>query len=128
MLTINPHSSTPIYQQIIDAVKESVALGIFKEGDKLPTVRELAAQLTINPNTIAKAYQKMEQEGLIITMRSRGTFIVSNHLISSEKAQELLMASIDKLIIDAYHMGIKSDDLIDLFEKRLDTWEHERRK
>jgi len=69
---VNPRSDVPIYQQLVDGVKEAVARGILAPGDKLPSVRELAGRIAINPNTIAKAYQEMEREGIIETLRGGG--------------------------------------------------------
>ncbi len=67
LIQINPASARPVYQQIIDQVKLDIALGRLAPGDRLSTVRDLAATLAINPNTIAKAYRQLEQEGTIVT-------------------------------------------------------------
>lgn len=65
----------PIYLQIVNQVKRAVASGVLVPGDRLPTVRQLAVDLTINPNTVAKAYQELEREGVISTVPGRGTFV-----------------------------------------------------
>ncbi|CEO88169.1 GntR family transcriptional regulator [Syntrophaceticus schinkii] len=81
---IDQRSSTPIYQQLVEGVKQAVARGILIQGEKLPSVRELAARITINPNTIAKAYQELEREGVIETLRGRGTFVAVQEIKASE--------------------------------------------
>lgn len=127
-LNIDPRSSTPVYQQIVDAIKSAAARGLYNPGDKIPTVREMASELTINPNTIAKAYQRLEQEGIIVTMGSRGTFIAERKVPPENKTiKKLLKPSLDKLRVDAYHLGIGADELRELFLETLEEWERERR-
>jgi GntR family transcriptional regulator len=127
-LNIDPRSSTPVYQQIVEAIKNAVARGLYNPGDKIPTVREMASELTINPNTIAKAYQKLEQEGVIVTMRSRGTFIAERKTPPGNEAlKKLLKPSLDRLRIDAFHLGLGTEELKVLFLEALEEWERERR-
>lgn len=127
-LNIDPRSSTPVYQQIVDAIKSAAARGLYNPGDKIPTVREMASELTINPNTIAKAYQRLEQEGVIVTMGSRGTFIAERKAPPGNQAlRKLLKPSMDRLKVDAYHLGIGPDKLRELFLETLEEWERERR-
>ena len=122
-LEINPRSCTPIYQQVVDGVKELVARGILVPGERMPTVRELAVELSLNPNTIAKAYQKLEQEGIIETMRSRGTFVAGRtEVLDKEMAREQLEGLVEKVLVEAYHLGLKREDIKQLFEESLDNW------
>ena len=123
-LEINPRSSTPIYQQVVDGVKELVARGILVPGERMPTVRELAVELSLNPNTIAKAYQKLEQEGIIETMRSRGTFVAGRtEVLDMEAVREQLAGLVEKVLVEAYHLGLNRKDIKQLFEESLDNWE-----
>ena len=123
-LEINPRSCTPIYQQVVDGVKELVARGILVPGERMPTVRELAVELSLNPNTIAKAYQKLEQEGIIETMRSRGTFVAGRtEVLDKEMAREQLEGLVEKVLVEAYHLGLNREDIKQLFEESLDNWE-----
>jgi len=123
-LDINPRSSIPIYQQMVDGIKEAVARGIMVPGERMPTVRELASELSLNPNTIAKAYQKLEQEGIIVTMRSRGTFAAGRSTVRDrEGAKKQVAALMEKVMVEAYHLGLNREDLIQLFEASLDEWE-----
>jgi GntR family transcriptional regulator len=123
-LEINPRSSTPIYQQLVDGVKELVARGILVPGERMPTVRESASELSLNPNTIAKAYQKLEQEGIIETMRSRGTFVAGRTIIlDKETAKQQLSGLVETVLVEAYHLGLNREDIKQLFEESLDNWE-----
>ncbi|MGI6453097.1 MAG: GntR family transcriptional regulator [Syntrophomonadaceae bacterium] len=126
-LHIDPSSSIPLYQQLVDTMKEAVARGFYSPGEKIPTVRELAAELTINPNTVAKAYQKLEQEGIITTMRSRGTFIASRAKVySQEEVSRMLKPALDRLRVDAYHLGLSPRELRKLVLETIEEWEKER--
>ncbi len=124
---INPGSSIPIYMQLVDRIRESVARGILEPGDRVPTVRELASHLTINPNTIAKAYRHLEREGVIITMGSRGSFI-SAHLpgSSNDEGRQVIGGLLDKLLVEAFHRGVNAKEFRGLVEERLQKWEEER--
>ena len=77
MVHLDYRDSRPIYSQIIDGFRSHIRAGILKIGDKLPSVRELAAELTINPNTIQRAYREMESEGLIASVPGKGSFVCS---------------------------------------------------
>ena len=123
-LEINPRSCTPIYQQVVDGVKELVARGILVPGERMPTVRELAVELSLNPNTIAKAYQRLEQEGIIETMRSRGTFVAGRmKVLDMEMAEQQLAGLVERVLVEAYHLGLNREDIKQLFEESLDNWE-----
>ncbi|MGI6412389.1 MAG: GntR family transcriptional regulator [Syntrophomonadaceae bacterium] len=127
-LNIDTRSSIPLYQQIVDGIKSAVAKGIYNPGDRIPTVREMASQLTINPNTIAKAYHKLEQEGVIVTMRSRGTFIVERKDAPDENGvNEVLKPLLERLRVEAFHLGIGTKDLKKLVFETFEEWEKERR-
>jgi GntR family transcriptional regulator len=122
-LDINPRLSTPIYQQVVDGIKEAVARGILVPGERIPTVREMAAGLSLNPNTIAKAYQKLEQEGIIATMRSRGTFVADRSSADLNVARKKLTDMVEKVLIEAYHLGLDREAIEQLFADSLDEWE-----
>ena len=123
-LEINPRSNTPIYQQLVDGVKELVARGILVPGERMPTVRELAVELSLNPNTVAKAFQKLEQEGIIETMRSRGTFVAGRtEVLDMEAARQQLVDLVERVLVEAYHLGLNREDIKQLFEESLDNWE-----
>lgn len=124
MFEIKPRSSIPIYQQLVDGVREAIARGVLVPGERIPTVRELATQLSINPNTIAKAYQKLEMEGVIETMGSRGTFVAGRtERADTPGARANLAGLMEKIMVEAYHMGIDCNELRRLFDDSLKKWE-----
>src|SRR5579859_2746973 len=75
IFTVDPHTGVPIYLQLIEQVKRSVALGVLAPGEQLPTVKQLALDLTINPNTVARAYRDLERDAVIETAPGRGSFV-----------------------------------------------------
>ena len=78
MVHLDYRDARPIYTQIIDGFKEQISSGILQPGDKLPSVRELAAELAINPNTIQRSYRTLEVDGWIATVPGKGCFVCSN--------------------------------------------------
>lgn len=124
-LDIDPRSSTPIYIQLVQGVKEAVARRLLQPGDRMPTVRELASLLMINPNTIAKAYQRLEQEGIIETMRSRGTFVAAGSVhLNAEQGRKRMTEMIHAMLVEAYYLGISNEELQSLFINSLKDWEN----
>ncbi len=124
IFTVDPHTGVPIYLQLIEQVKRSVALGVLSAGERLPTVKQLAFDLTINPNTVARAYRELERDGIIETNVGRGSF-VSSHGASARAATALADVSasaIDAAVREAKSLGLKRDRLRDLFKEALDRW------
>lgn len=124
---VNPRSSTPIYLQLVQGIKEAIARGVLISGDRLPTVRELASEIRINPNTIAKAYSRLEQEGVIETMRSRGTFVAAgSSFVNLEQRYQKLTEHMQAMLVEAYHMGISQAELEQFIKEQLRDWEKQR--
>lgn len=120
MFTVNPSSNTPIYQQIIGQVKEKVLLGLLEPGDKLPSVRELSTLITINPNTIQKAYQELERQQIIATIRGRGTFVAEGYQDrQNSERRNLLREHFRKGVIDAWHLGLSPEEVHQLIDQLL---------
>jgi Predicted transcriptional regulators len=112
IFNIDPRSSTPIYEQIINAVRESIIKGIVQPGDKLPSVRELASMLTANPNTISKAYSELERMKIIETLRGKGTFVSINYQPKMEEDRMAkLKFELKKILLDAHYMGFEKEDI-----------------
>jgi GntR family transcriptional regulator len=74
-LNIQPGSGTPIYLQIIEQLTHAIAMGVFAPGDPIPTIREMALQAKVNPNTVAKAVRELEREGVLVTRVGKGSFV-----------------------------------------------------
>lgn len=114
MFVIDVMSRTPVYEQIIGQVKEWVLTGILKEGDKLPSVRGLSVKLSINPNTIQKAYTELDRTGIIITVPGKGSFIAPEAVKivsanSREKTDELV-----SIVKELAYANVSLDELIKL--------------
>lgn len=124
---IDPSSGTPIYRQLADQVRQAVASGVLRAGDRLPSVRDLAVELAVNPNTIAKAYQELEREGVIETPRGRGSFIADrDHIASEEERLRQFTEAAEKLVADAYRLRIGSDRAAAVFRERIAEAERRR--
>ena len=116
-------SETPIYQQLIEKISSTRDRGPVQTGDKLPAVRALAAELVINPNTVARAYTMLEQSGLVTTKTGSGTFVSDPALRHADAAEINILASrMDTLITRAVNLGLDRAALMALFEKRLEKF------
>ncbi|MGK0468884.1 MAG: GntR family transcriptional regulator [Clostridium sp.] len=115
LINIDSRSSKPIYEQIIERIKENIIKGILRPGDKLPSVRELAAAITINPNTISKAYNELERMKAIEVIRGKGTFVVENFKpIMDEEKMKAIKEHMKEIIIEAHYIGVDKDKLINI--------------
>lgn len=122
-LDINPRASDPIYLQIIRGVKSAVARGLLLPGEKLSSVRELATELAVNHNTVARAYQELERDKVIEVIVGRGTFVSLNPKPSNieERTQEL-KDSIKTWLIEAHHLGLSADEFLDMVKRVIFEW------
>lgn len=112
MFSIDARSRVPIYEQLISSIKEFSVSGVLKADEKLPSVRDLSKQLTINPNTIQKAYQELERQGIIYVERGRGTFVSPNIKASNREVRmEKLEDSIRKILVECIYLDIGKDEL-----------------
>jgi GntR family transcriptional regulator len=117
-IRIDNASNRPVYRQIVDQIKRDIAMGRLLKGEKLPTVRQLAAQLAINPNTIAKAYRLLEGEGIIVTRPGAGAFIANlDSSLSRAVRKRLLSDELERIAVEAFHMQIDAETLLELFNK-----------
>lgn len=119
-IKIDNSSDRPVYQQIIDQVKRDIALGRLGKDERLPTVRQLAGQIAINPNTIAKAYQQLEREGIIMTRPGAGTFVANlDSDLSGSVKKKLICEDLELAVVDAFHMQIDSQTLLKWFNEAI---------
>lgn len=124
---IDTTSSIPVYAQIVDQVKRAIASGALASGDPLPSLRETAVRLRINPLTVGKAYKELEQSGLIETRQGRGSFVTWNGVeLSEQYRRESVARVLDNLITDARNLGLGFDEVKRIFEERLTTAVSER--
>jgi len=119
-IEISPGSDEPIYVQVASQISEAIARGRLAVGDKLPPVRKLAAELVINPNTVARAYSVLEQAGLVTTKTGSGTFVSDPKLRHADAAQvNTLTERIDTLVARGLNLGLSPNELTQLFKERL---------
>lgn len=117
MFNINITSDKPIYEQIIENVKELTLKNILKENDKLPSVRQMATILSVNPNTVSKAYQELERQKIIHTVRGKGTFISGqSENIDNERLRRAL-EDLKTICIELGHMGYDKEKIIKEIEE-----------
>jgi GntR family transcriptional regulator len=115
---LRPDSGKPIYAQLVDQIEYGVATGLLKPGDRLPTVRELAAELVVNVNTVARAYRDMEQSGLIETSPGRGSFIAQPTAATpAAERYKKLEPYLRKLVQVARRLDYDVEDLVTLVEQ-----------
>ncbi|MEN6337787.1 MAG: GntR family transcriptional regulator [Phycisphaerales bacterium] len=113
---IDNASDRPVYLQIIDQVKRDIALGRLAREERLPTVRQLAEQLAINPNTIAKAFRQLEQEGIIVTRSGAGAFVAGlDSSLSRAVRRKLICDELERIVVTAFHMQIDKQTLTEWF-------------
>ena len=115
----------PIYIQLMNQVKHMIATGELQPGDQLPTVRQLAADLRINFNTVARAYRLLDEESIISTQHGRGTFILEP--ASEEKFRRLRRKDLKRLLVhflnEAQTLGFGTKDVRSIFNEFLDQWD-----
>lgn len=116
MFELNHDDPRPIYRQIADEVQRTITVGILKPDDSLPAVRQLAATLKVNPNTIQHAYQQLEREGVVYVRRGRGTFVaagvVSGSAHDRRRRSVLARQVAERALRDAFRHGLVASDLI----------------
>ena len=119
-IVINTGSATPIYKQITDQVRLAVATGRLAVGDQLPSVRALAEELVVNPNTVARAYTDLGREGLIESRAGRGVFVTRKRkMFTREEGRRRLGPLLEGLIGEAMVMDFSQEELREAFDKKL---------
>ena len=115
MISLNYRDSRPIYEQIKDGLRKLIVTGALGPDEKLPSVRALAAQLAINPNTIQRSYRQLEAEGWIVTVPGKGCFVCkADH---SQEERERLLIAFDETCSALFRVGVTAVELV----KRLET-------
>ena len=112
LISIDPQDPRPIYVQIVDGLRRARVLGRARPDDPLPSVRQLAAELRVNPNTVQQAYREMEREGLVYVRRGQGTFVADAPLNGSER-HALARGVAERALLDAHRNGLTVEELIE---------------
>ena len=111
-IEVNPRSGVPIYVQIVEQVRHALEVGGLRSGERLPTVRQLAGELTIAPNTIVKAYNELQRMGLVESRPGVGTVVAEGvEEVSREQRVEAIFERLRVLVRDAASLGISEDEL-----------------
>ena len=110
----------PLYAQLTRAIRFAIATGRLRVGEQLPTVRQLAVELRVNANTVAKVYAELERSGILETRRGVGTFVSARHLSPNhrDEHQKHLKELVDRFVEEASAMGFSLDDLLDQLQSR----------
>jgi GntR family transcriptional regulator len=116
---LNSHSGVPPYLQIAQQVKEAMRLGQLSVGDQLPTVREVVAQIVIHPNTVFKAYRELEQEGLVASRPSHGTFVIRLVPSTSLSSHAALRRGLERWLRRAHEAGLDDESILALIHATL---------
>ncbi len=120
-INIDPSSGLPIYLQITQQIKTAVAMGRLQPEDPLPSVRQLAVELAVNPNTVARAYLDLEIEGVIYKRQGAGTFVSSQGVeMSKGERRRVLNELLEKALVEGVNLGLSERELREAFERVLE--------
>jgi GntR family transcriptional regulator len=117
-------SGIPIYIQIMDQIKHLIATGVLQPGQQLPTIRELAVELTINLHTVAHAYAELEREGFLTIQRGRGTFITNGHTeqeLGDLRVQKL-QALVENMFAEVVNLGYEANEVEQVLTAQIKQW------
>jgi GntR family transcriptional regulator len=120
MFTLSPSHPMPLYAQLTRAIRFAIATGRLRVGEQLPTVRQLAVELRVNANTVAKVYAELERSGILETRRGVGTFVSARQFAISHRREheKHLSELVDRFVEEAGAMGFSVDDLLDQLQSR----------
>ena len=118
MISLDYKDKRPLYEQISEKLKELMAVGGFMENSRLPSVRALAVDLSINPNTIQRAYAELERQGYIYSIKGKGNFVAETKVLQYLKSEEL-KERLSKLVEEAIRLGMSDDEIMGYIERTL---------
>ena len=116
MISLNYRDSRPIYEQIKDGLRKLIVTGALRTGEKLPSVRALATQLSINPNTIQRAYNELEGEGYIYSVPGKGSFASGSMDADAARRKELL-TRVRELVTELRYLGVTDEELLAILKE-----------
>ena len=117
MIQLDFGDHRPLYEQIKDKIKELIINGVLSENESIPSVRELAANLAINPNTIQKAYKELEGEGYIYSLKAKGSFVAPRQEISENSKMKELYDGLENIIRELKFLGAPKEELEKIINK-----------
>jgi GntR family transcriptional regulator len=124
-MRIDPRSHVPIYRQIADEIRAAVAAGLYRPGESLPSLRAMAVEIQVNPNTVQRAYDELEREGLIYSQRGRGLFVAEQGTASAQLTTgDGVRRSFDEAIRASFAAGMRPKQIRDIFHAALEQTIH----
>lgn len=115
MFELDVRSRKPIYEQLVDKIKQLIINKVLKPDEQLPSVRSLSQDLTINPNTIHKAYRELERQGYLYSVKGKGNFVAPvNTMPNTEKLKDIKKELL-KLLLEGSYLGLTKEDLLELY-------------
>ena len=124
MIILDYKDRRPIYEQVAEKLEELMLLGILGENEPLPSVRSLAMELSINPNTIQRAYAELERPGYIYTVKGKGSFVAENSVMKEKRKKDLLI-QVSEVIDEAIRLGISGEEIKNMVEIQYQAAEKE---
>ena len=124
MIILDYKDRRPIYEQVAEKLEELMLLGILGENEPLPSVRRLAMELSINPNTIQRAYAELERQGYIYTVKGKGSFVAENSVMKEKRKKDLLI-QVSEVIDEAIRLGISGEEIKNMVEIQYQAAEKE---
>ena len=117
MFLLNPRSKQPLYKQLVEQLRRQIILGGMKAGAAMPSVRQLATELGINPNTIQKAYRRMEEEGMILSIPGKGSFVSDDLADMLTKQREDQRSKAKQMLQSCREMGLTKEEITQMVEE-----------
>ncbi len=123
IFTVDPRSGVPLYVQLVEQIKRCIAVGILRPGEQLPTVKQLAIDLTINANTVARAYRDLERDGIIELTQGRGSFVLGNGATATRSAAKDVGRDVfEDAVREAKSLGLSGEQVTKLFNAAYRRW------
>lgn len=119
------NDNLPIYIQIMNLIKSSIASGEIRGGDKLPSVREFSKELRVNPNTIQRSYQELERENIVFTQRGMGTFVTEDQGMIKDLKKSMATDVVNNFLIEMKKLGFSSSEIMDIISEWIEKEETE---
>ncbi len=124
IFTVDPRSGVPLYLQLIEQIKRAVALGSLAPGEQLPTVKALALELTVNPNTVARVYRELERDGVIDTSPGRGSFVKNDGggIEARRAVSDVARTAFESAVREAKSLGLSREETHELMTRTIARW------
>jgi GntR family transcriptional regulator len=121
-LNVDPHSGVPVYRQVMDQIKYYIASGTMKGGDQIPSIRDLAKALHVNPTTVVKAYSELQHEGVIAMLHGKGAFVAETaRQLSDGECEAALRRQARQLAVEATQMGAEESRVLRIVREEIEA-------